>query len=41
LWCNKFGPKYAARLRKKLEGYGDTFYIDEGFIKILGKQQYL
>lgn len=41
LWCNKFGPKYAARLRKKHQGYGDTFYIDEVFIKILGKQRYL
>jgi len=41
LWCNKFGPKYAARLRKKHRGYGDTFFIDEVFIKIDGKQHYL
>lgn len=41
LWSNKFGPKHAARLRKKHQGYGDTIYIDEVFIKILGKQQYL
>lgn len=41
LWCNKYGPKYAARLRKKHQGYGHTFYIDEVLIKILGKQQYL
>ncbi len=27
LWCNKFGSKYAARLRKKHQGYGDTFFI--------------
>jgi putative transposase len=26
LWCNKFGPKYAQRLRRKLQGCGDTFY---------------
>jgi putative transposase len=41
LWCNKFGSKYAARLRRKLKGYGDTFFIDEVFIKIEGKQPYL
>ena len=41
LWCNKFGLKYAARLRKRHQGYGDTFFIDEVFIKIQGKQHYL
>jgi putative transposase len=41
LWCNKFGSKYAARLRKKHQGYGDTFFIDEVFIKIDGLQRYL
>ena len=41
LWCNKFGSKYAARLRKKNQGYVDTFFIDEVFIKIDGKQRYL
>ena len=41
LWCNKFGSKYAARLRRKHQGYGDTFFIDEVFIKIDGKQYYL
>ena len=41
LWCNRFGPKYAARLKKKHQGYGDTFFIDEVFIKIDGKQHYL
>ena len=41
LWCNKFGQKYAARLRKRHQGYGDTFFIDEVFIKIQGKQHYL
>jgi transposase-like protein len=29
LWCIKFGPKYARRLKRKHRGYGDTFYIDE------------
>jgi len=41
LWCNKFGPQYAKRLKRKHQGYGDTFYIDEVFVKIQGKQQYL
>ena len=41
LWCNKFGPQFAQRLRRKHQGYGDTFFIDEVFIKIQGKQRYL
>ena len=41
LWCIKFGPKYAKRLRRRHQGYGDTFFIDEVFVKIQGKQYYL
>ena len=41
LWCNRFGPKYAKRLKKRHQGFGDTFYIDEVFVKINGEQQYL
>ena len=41
LWCIKFGPKYAKRLRRRHQGYGDTFFIDEVFVKIQGKQHYL
>ena len=41
LWCNKFGPKYAQRLRRKHLGYGDTFFIDEVFVKIQGQRHYL
>jgi putative transposase len=41
LWCNKFGSKYVQRLRRKHQGYGDTFYIDEVFVKIQGEQHYL
>jgi putative transposase len=41
LWCNKFGPQYAKRLKCRHQGFGDTFYIDEVFVKIDGKQQYL
>jgi putative transposase len=38
LWCNKFGPRYARRLQRSHQGYGDTFFIDEVFVKIRGKQ---
>jgi len=41
LWCNKFGPKYARRLKRRHQGFGDTFFIDEVFVKIQGRQQYL
>jgi len=41
LWCNKFGLKYVRRLKKNQQGYGDTFFIDEVFVKIDGKQHYL
>ena len=41
LWCIKFGALYALRLKRKHRGYGDTFYIDEVFVKINGKQHYL
>ena len=41
LWCNKFGSIYTRRLKRKHRGYGDTFFIDEVFIKINGKQYYL
>jgi putative transposase len=41
LWCNKFGPKYARRLKRRHQGFGDTFFIDEVFVKIGGIQHYL
>ena len=41
LWCIKFGALYARRLKRKHRGCGDTFYIDEVFVKINGKQHYL
>jgi putative transposase len=41
LWCIKFGPQLARRLRRKHQGFGDTFFIDEVFVKIQGKQHYL
>jgi putative transposase len=41
LWCIKFGALYTRRLKRKHRGYGDTFFIDEVFVKINGKQHYL
>ncbi|MCX2978908.1 IS6 family transposase [Candidatus Marimicrobium litorale] len=41
LWCIKFGAIYTRRLKRKHRGYGDTFFIDKGFVKINGKQRYL
>ena len=41
LWCNKFGPIYTRRLKRRHQGFGDTLYLDEVFVKIQGKQHYL
>jgi len=41
LWCIKFGPRCAKRLRRRNQGYGDTFFIDEVVVKIQGKQHHL
>jgi putative transposase len=41
LWCNKCGPGYARRVKRRHLGFGDTFYLDEVFIKIHGEQHYL
>ena len=41
LWCNKFGKLYSGRLKRRHQGYGDTFHIDEVFIKIRGVQHFL
>ena len=40
LWCTEFGPKYARRLRSRHRGFGDTYYFDEVFVRIQGKQHY-
>jgi len=40
-WCNKVGPHYAHRLRRRHRGYGDTLFIDEVFVRIQGRQRYL
>lgn len=41
LWCIKFGAIYTRRLKRMRRGYCDTFFIDEVFVKINGKQHYL
>jgi len=41
LWINKFGPKFTKRLCRRHSGFGDTYYLDEVFVKIGGKQHYL
>jgi len=41
LWCIKFDALYTRRLEKKHRGYGDTFFIDEVFVRINAKQHYL
>jgi putative transposase len=41
LWCIKFGATFATRLKRNHQGYGDTFYIDEVFVKVHGKQHFL
>jgi len=40
-WCQKFGPAYARKLKKRQGRSGDTWYLDEVFITIQGEQQYL
>ena len=41
LWCRAFGLNYARRLRRRRGRQGDTWYLDELFVKIQGQQQYL
>ena len=41
LWVNKFGSKFARRLKQRHPGFGDTYFLDEVFVKIGGKQHYL
>ena len=40
-WCLTFGLDYARRLRHRRGRQGDTWYLDELFVKIQGRQQYL
>ncbi len=40
-WCRTFGPVYARTLRRRQGQLGDTWYLDELFVTIRGRQQYL
>ena len=40
-WCQRFGPVYARRLRRRRGQMGDTWHLDEVFVTIQGRQQYL
>jgi putative transposase len=35
-WCAKFGQVYAHRLRRRRDRPGDTWHLDEVFIRITG-----
>ena len=40
-WCQKFGPAYARKLKKRQGRLGETWHIAEGFVTIQGERQYL
>jgi len=40
-WCRTFGLDYARRLRHRRRRQGGTWHLDELFVKIQGRQQYL
>ena len=40
-WCAKFGPVYAAGLRRRHPRPGDTWHLDQVFVTINGRRHYL
>ncbi len=40
-WCRKFGQQYANELKRRRPKPGDKWHLDEVFLKINGKTQYL
>ena len=40
-WCRKFGAEFAKRLRRRRPRPGDTWHLDEVFIRIRGVLHYL
>ena len=40
-WCQRFGPVYARQLRRRRGRLGDTWHLDEVFVTIQGRHQYL
>jgi putative transposase len=41
IWCRKFGPGYARKLKRRQGHLGDSWHLDEVFIRINGQQHYL
>ena len=40
-WCQRFGPVYARMLRRRHGQMGDTWHLDELFVPLQGRRQYL
>ena len=40
-WCAKFGPDYAAQLRRRRPRPGDKWHLDEVFVTINATTHYL
>jgi len=40
-WCQKFGPRYARKLRRRQGRLGDIWHLDELFVNIQGKRHHL
>ena len=40
-WCQRFGPVYARQLRRRRGRLGDPWHLDEVFVTIQGRHQYL
>ena len=40
-WCLTFGPTYARTLRRRCGRMGDTWHVDELFVLLNGRRQYL
>ena len=40
-WCLRFGAEYAKRIRVRAGRCGDTWHLDEVFVRINGDQYYL
>src|ERR1700719_263115 len=41
IWCRKFGPGYARNLKRRQGRLGDSWHLDEVFVRINGRQHYL
>lgn len=40
-WCLRFGAEYAKWIRVRARRCGDTWHLDEVFVRISGKRYYL